>query len=746
MITHRAALLGMVAFGCLVATPATAERQIAVGPGNIPLSVIGGLNGVDLQGSATTGTLIVGVVGGPATDIFSSNTALLPGSVAISTAASSQGNITFNSSSTVFGAIGVTQPGGPFVLAIAGGNTGTTVNFMGPVFATTINETGTGRINFNSGTTNIAATNFAADGTISLAPRSTLIGALTTTAGANTGTLVLGSGSRLDGAVGGAVGLKAINVVGGSDAAGISASISGAVDAFSFGLGTNTLNIGGALTIANIGTSGVINTTLASPTVFGNIRPLGTTNLGPSLLLNVTVSPTAYIPVGSQFNIIQTASGTAQSGTNGSILSVKVQSPTNPLYTFKAVPASGTIAGQVTIVATGIPLQAPLAPPVGVVLPPITPVAVVIVPVLIAATPTPDLVNVLAPINALTDPAAVVLAVAQLAPSSTDGAAPIVTFDASRQLQNLWTTRLANVACDQVDPAKESEKTPVCKQPRGGLWMQGFGFFSRQDGQQAIAGYDASVGGAMIAFDAPLGDSTHAGAGFGYTHSTIRARGSSTRTAVDGYQVTVYVGHNTPTWFLNAAVSASANDYSGSRDIMFPGVTRQAVARYNGQAYTAFASTGLHINRGALTVTPLASIQATRVILDGYSETGAGDINLRVAARTYDFVESALGVKIAQVVETGRGAFIPEVHAKWLHAISNPDLDRVAAFTLPGSQNFTVPGLRPADNTLNAGASVTLASCACTTGAWSFEAGYDYYRTNNGGSANQGTVRLTTRF
>ena len=157
-----------------------------------------------------------------------------------------------------------------------------------------------------------------------------------------------------------AVGLKAINVVGGSNLAGASATITGAVDAFSFSLGTNTLNVGGALTIANGGTGGVVNTTLASPTVFGNIKVVGATNLGPTLGINVTVPSTAIIPVGTQFNIVQTQTGTLQSGTNGSVLNIAVQDPTNPLYTFSAVPPAGTVAGLVAIVTTGIPLTVPL--------------------------------------------------------------------------------------------------------------------------------------------------------------------------------------------------------------------------------------------------------------------------------------------------------------------------------------------------------------------------------------------------
>jgi len=89
----------------------SAARQTAVGPGTIPLNATGVLEGVDMSASGITGTLSVGVVGGPARDIFTLNNPALPGTIAVSKAASSQGNIVFNSSSTVFGDIGITQPG-----------------------------------------------------------------------------------------------------------------------------------------------------------------------------------------------------------------------------------------------------------------------------------------------------------------------------------------------------------------------------------------------------------------------------------------------------------------------------------------------------------------------------------------------------------------------------------------------------------------------------------------------------------
>jgi outer membrane autotransporter protein len=735
-----------------VACPALAQRQTAVGPGPIPLNATGVLGGVDLSGSGITGTLTVGTVGGPAMDIFTLNNPAVAGRVAVSTAVSSQGNIAFNSGSTVYGAIGQTQPAGPFLLAITGGNTGTAVNFMGPVFATTIDVVGKGTLNFNSGSTNVSASNFAGDGTISLAPNTTLIGALTTTAGAQTGTLVLGGGSILNGAVGGAIGLRSVNVAGGSNLAGVSANISGAVNAYAFALGTNTLNIGGALTIANGGPGGVINTTLASPSIYGNIRPVGATNLGSTLLINVTVPSTAFIPVGTQFNIVQTQSGTLQSGTNGSVVSISVQNPTNPLYTFSAVPAAGTIAGLVTIQATAIPLQVVVTPPAGAVLPPTLPIAAAVAPVLlaVAVAPTSDLTTVLAAVNAMSTPAAVVNAVVQLAPSTTDAAAAQVTFAGARQLQNLWMAHFDSAACDQVHPLKEpsDRAAPMCSRPerRGGLWMQGFGYFARQHDQQAVVGYDASTGGAMVAWDAPIGPDTSAGFGFGYAGGSIRANDGVARTHINSYQVTAYVNHEPGPWFLNASASVAANTYSGSRDIVFPGVNRQAQASYGGTTITGFATTGWHMQAGAFVVTPLASLQYSRIKIGGYAETGAGDINLRLRARQYDFVESALGLKLARTYQTDHGAFVPEIHAKWLRELGNPKQIQTASFVVPGSQSFDVPGLRTANNLWNAGAGFILASCGCTSRAWSIEGGYDYYATNSGYSAHQGTVRLSARF
>ena len=723
---------------------AFAQRQSAAGSGPTTISPTGTLGGVDMSAGGGTGTLIVGTVGGPETDIFTLNTSLALIPPAVSSDASSTSNITFNSSSTVYGAIGQTP--GPFFLHIAAGALGATVNFLGPVYGTTL-DVGAGTVNFKSGSINTTATNFAADGIIRLGPNTTVIGALTTTAGANTGTLILGGGSVLNGAVGGAIGLKAINLSGGN------ATITGAVNAYSFSLGTSTLNIGGALTMPGSSpVGGIINTTLASASSYGNIRPTGTTNLGATLQINVTVPPSAYLPVGTQFNIVQTQTGTAQSGTNGSIVTVSVQNPTNALYTFAAVPLGGTVAGLVTIQTTSTPLQVPFQPlPPGVPTPLGQAAAAGAALALMGSTGSTDiLTNILPAIDALTDRVQVIDALAQLAPSSSDLGAPLVTFQASRQFEGLVSSRLDDTFCDRVRRPEENVAT-TCKEagPHSNWWLKGFGYAGSQGTEQGISGYDATIVGTMVGYDVALDPNTRVGMGIGFARSQIDGnsfQSGGNNTSIDTYKGLVYIGHESGNWFVNGDASFGWDDYSGTRLIQFPGVSRAAKASYSGQDYTARVTTGYHFFAGGFTITPIAALQYTHLDLGSYTETGAGDIGLRVNAQSYDFLESSLGAKVAYPFQYRNVNFIPEVHAKWFHELTNPTVTNTAAFSAVGSPSFTTSGIKTADDTFNVGAGLTLLSCGCASRAWAVEAVYDYYWRSDSYSAHQVMLRYTARF
>jgi len=694
---------------------------------------------IDSNGQAsgvyTTGLVTLEVP--DAENIFNANNAG-GGTLATSTAyavessATSQGSILFDGSSNVYGVIS-SSTGGAILDIRANGGASAAVNLYGTVIATTM-EVGAGTVNFASGTnSNAVAPTFTAaagtTGTISLAANTQLHGTILTLTN-DQGILSLNNGSEVVGAVGGpaaAAGLYAINLPGPTTGVGFSSTITGAVNAYNFNLGINTLNVGGALTIADNSGAGVIATSVASPSLYGNIKaPVGPVNLvgTSSLLVNMNVLPSLVdIPKGTTFDII------TSSGGDSHIVSIVSNN--------SAIPSTGTVTtGQLVITTTAdIPAVVSLPPSAA-------PVAQVILNI---PDPSPVIAQVQAAILALaaSDPVAAVDAVTQLGPSSPSLAAPQVTFQGAREFQDLWESHLE--MCSQAGSADEES----CKGTNlnNGVWVKGFGYFGSQDDRDGYSGYDSTIFGTMVAYDVPIGEDTRAGLGFGYAHTTIDGHTYNNNTEFDTFQPTVYIGHEQGPWFVHGSGSVGFNQYDGRRNIVFPGVDSTAKSEYNGEDYTAYVNGGYNFSAPLKsTITPIVSLQYTRVNMDSYTENGASDIDLHAKPQGYDFLESGLGVKVERDFSVRNWQLVPEIHAEWLHDFLNPTMAQTAQFQTTGASPFYVTGLKTDPDTLHAGTSLSLLSCTCSKTKLSLEAGYDFYWRNDGYIANQVTLRITGRF
>ena len=310
--------------------------------------------------------------------------------------------------------------------------------------------------------------------------------------------------------------------------------------------------------------------------------------------------------------------------------------------------------------------------------------------------------------------------------------------------------------CDDANQRKLDEANAMCRkdQPTSGWWVRSFGYFGNQGQQGAFTGFTSRTLGTMAAYDTPLpafrdvnlGLETRVGLGVGYAQTTINDKGLADSTNFNTYQATAYISHIHGPWYVDGDVSFGWNDYSGARNISFPGIGRRAQASYSGQDYTAFGITGIHLPAGAgVTVTPFASLQYTHMNIAGYTESGAGDISLKVNAQNYDFVESGLGGKVTRPFAGSGGSYVPEGHFKWLRDLVNPTLINTASFT-GGSPQFSTPGLKNSPDTLNIGAGLTFLTCSCSANNWSVEAVYDYYWRSDNYSAHQGTIKFSARF
>ena len=702
-----------VAAAIAVWAPLSSARQTVALPyifGVAPGDSVGQATGVDTTGAAlfTVNPNIninaLNDVGGGITNDFNNTASILFVGNSTVTGFTGTGLIRFN--------------------AITAGANATTVNFNGNVFTTTFNVSGAGTVNFN-GSVNpgivAASTIFAGDGFINIGANQQFNSALTTNT-ANTGTLTLNGGSSVIGAIGGASGLKQINVSGGN------AAITGAVQARGFSLGTNTLTITGALT-TNVG--GTIATTLASNALFGNIVPNGASNISAT---GITVIPTVtgVLTPGTTFRIVN-----GLAGTNAATVNVV---NTNPLYTFVGVP---TTTGDVNI-------RVALAPSLA------SPVANVTAASLFGVTALAgsDLLVVQNAIVALADTTAINSAVAQLSPNSANLAAPWVAGQATRVFEDLLLAQrdeIQGVCCDaacETNNPNALNKVHMCKgdEQRSNWWGKGFGGFGRQGNVNNAIGFDTKASGLVLAYEKALNYKTRIGLGGGYANSTIDGKNSTGRTNIDSYQAMAYVNYAPGPWFMQGSLMAGVDRYDGSRPIVFPGVNRTAVSNYTGQQYTGLVSAGEHFYfNNQVTVTPLASLQASHIRVGSYTESGAGDVNLKVDSQSYNFIQSSLGVKVERVISSGNGTYSPEAHFNWLHDFKSTTMAQNVAFT-GGGTPFNVRGIEQDRELYNVGVGLTFLSCNCDKNSWTVKGLYDYKWNQSDYSSHQVSLIAGLKF
>lgn len=614
---------------------------------------------------------------------------------AITPNAAANADVRFMGNSTVTGHVGIPSA----LLNFDAGAVGSTTSFNGLVNTATFNVSGTGTITFNNSV--IGAGNFASDGFINLGAGRTLTGAIIT-ATAATGTFTLNGGSSVTGAIGGANGLKQINVVGGN------ASVTGAVQAQGFSLGTNTLAIGGVLTTNAAGT---IATTLASDTVFGKI-------VAGTALINgggITVVPTVTgaLTNGTTYKIVDSPAG--PTGVPVNVIN------SSPRYTFAGV---ATTLGAVNIrLATVTPLAALVT----------APGAAAVAPILEAnALAGSDLLTIQDAIAMLPSAATIDNALQQLAPGAANLAAPWIAGQTTRLFDDLWMARVDEIqklCCSPCEPSQSGGpvKTTECKgnDKRSNWWGKGFASQGRQGDVNNQSGYRSEALGLILAHDIALNENTRIGLGGAYANTTIDGNNSTGRTKIDSYQLTAYVSHAPGPWFVQGAVTVGVDQYEDSRTIAFTGINRTAKAEYSGQQYNGVIMAGRHFYMNQTTITPLASLQASRIRVESYTETGAGDANLRVSSQNYDFAQSTVGIKAEQIIYANSGTYSPEVHAKWLHDFSSTTMQQDASFT-GGGAGFSTQGITQDREMFNVGAGISFLSCNCGENSWTVKGLYDY--------------------
>lgn len=236
-----------------------------------------------------------------------------------------------------------------------------------------------------------------------------------------------------------------------------------------------------------------------------------------------------------------------------------------------------------------------------------------------------------------------------------------------------------------------------------GMWFQAFGFTGEQQARGGQDGYGVTSGGITFGGDQLVDASEGLRVGVAFSYAASRV---GSQTGIDSYQGTLYGSREFGSHYVSGELSMGRHDYTANRVV----VGEIAHASYAGMHYGGKIETGMPMQTDMGSVVPIASLSASRLNLDGYTETGATGA-LTVDASHVNSLRSGLGAKwLLQLSDSDAGSSV-ELRALWSHEFGDARFDSTSRFVSGGS-SFKTTGVEQERDSLSTGASMKWSSTA----------------------------------
>lgn len=207
---------------------------------------------------------------------------------------------------------------------------------------------------------------------------------------------------------------------------------------------------------------------------------------------------------------------------------------------------------------------------------------------------------------------------------------------------------------------------PLEDETRWNVWMQGTGMFS-EGGMSLTPGESFESGEFMIGADYALSQHLSIGLFTSYQEGWgDYDNGGSID--LETVRLGAYATVDFEGFYAHGAAGYGQTDYSIHRPIQWATLDRTATSNPDGSEVFFMLGTGYDFHAGNFTFGPAASIQYTRLKLNGFTERGADSLNLQVDDTTAESLRTYIGGRVAYACVINEGlTLVPELRMFWQH-------------------------------------------------------------------------------
>ena len=275
----------------------------------------------------------------------------------------------------------------------------------------------------------------------------------------------------------------------------------------------------------------------------------------------------------------------------------------------------------------------------------------------------------------------------------------------------------------------------------GTLWGQIVGGTAKRDESTKSVGFKATSYGLVMGTDFDVTDEMIAGVALGWIRANNNTSVADAGSDIDTYQAALY-GSWTPKSLggrlhVDGQLGFGYSDTDQSRVIHAFNV--RAVADFKGWQTFADVTAGYDFPLGDNAVlTPYAGLRAVHFASDGYTETGAGLLNVTADDYSDNSLRHDIGAKVATSFDSSLGKVTPSLKLGWLHDYGGSPASVTGAL---GGVTFVSPSSSIAENGLAIGAGIEIAKSDTLTLGFEYDGDLrsDY-------QSHTGSLKATIRF
>ena len=202
-------------------------------------------------------------------------------------------------------------------------------------------------------------------------------------------------------------------------------------------------------------------------------------------------------------------------------------------------------------------------------------------------------------------------------------------------------------------------------------WAQGYGLGGNIGGDGNAGGTNYRLGGTLFGVERWLNENLMIGVLGGYAGTSVNNHQDGSSAQINSYQVGLYELYRQEMRYFSNIDAFSDNQFNVTRPIDDGNILRTASGNSNGAQWSHYSEGGTTFEFDEIRVQPFLGLQYMYLDQGGYTESGAGSLDMTTSHQIVNSVRNSVGARMYSEAMWGNVLVIPSISARYQHEWGN---------------------------------------------------------------------------